>query len=121
MISKLRTRLVLSGALLGASFVVSASDEAPTLLLRQPAVSRDHIAFVYAGDIWLTDRAGKNAETIQFSTATLTTIGSMSADICQRYTRCGSIEKGANKGIGNDVCVLAQLAIVFRSLIHHQR
>ena len=32
----------------------------PTLLLRQPSVSRDHIAFVYAGDIWVTNRAGQN-------------------------------------------------------------
>jgi tricorn protease len=34
-----------------------ASDE-PTRLLRQPALSRDHLAFVYAGDIWLADRDG---------------------------------------------------------------
>ncbi len=32
----------------------------PTLLIRQPSVSRDHIAFVYAGDIWLANRDGKN-------------------------------------------------------------
>lgn len=31
-----------------------------TFLLRQPSVSRDHIAFVYAGDIWVTNRAGQN-------------------------------------------------------------
>jgi tricorn protease len=31
-----------------------------TRLLRNPAVSNDHIAFVYGGDIWLTDLAGNN-------------------------------------------------------------
>ncbi len=25
----------------------------PTLMLRQPAVSKDNLAFVYAGDLWL--------------------------------------------------------------------
>jgi tricorn protease len=29
-----------------------------TLLLRQPTVSADHIAFIYAGDIWLAGRDG---------------------------------------------------------------
>ncbi|MGQ3055024.1 MAG: S41 family peptidase [Roseateles sp.] len=33
----------------------------PTLMLRQPAASHDHLAFVYAGDLWLADRAGGNA------------------------------------------------------------
>lgn len=53
------------------SFVVSAlgitanadaqsSPTTGTLLLRQPAVLRDHLAFVYAGDIWLADRNGNN-------------------------------------------------------------
>lgn len=32
-----------------------------TLMLRQPAVSKDHLAFVYAGDIWLADRNGGGA------------------------------------------------------------
>ncbi len=30
----------------------------PTLLLRQPAISKTHLAFVYAGDIWLAGRDG---------------------------------------------------------------
>lgn len=33
----------------------------PTRLLRQPDVSEQHLAFVYAGDIWLTDRNGQNS------------------------------------------------------------
>jgi tricorn protease len=33
----------------------------PTLLLRMPAVSRDHVAFVYANDLWIVDRAAAAA------------------------------------------------------------
>jgi len=36
-----------------------AADEA-TRLLRQPAVSSDHLAFTYGGDIWLSDRDGSH-------------------------------------------------------------
>ena len=32
------------------------------MLIRQPAISANHLAFVYAGDIWLADRAGKNPQ-----------------------------------------------------------
>ncbi|MCH9691997.1 MAG: PDZ domain-containing protein [Gammaproteobacteria bacterium] len=32
-----------------------------TLLLRQPAITKEHLAFVYGGDIWLTNRQGKQA------------------------------------------------------------
>ena len=35
-----------------------AAEPAETLLLRQPAVSRDAVAFVYAGDLWLTGFEG---------------------------------------------------------------
>ncbi|UTW56958.1 PD40 domain-containing protein [Kordiimonas sp. SCSIO 12610] len=31
-----------------------------TLLLRQPDISKNNIAFVYAGDLWIADRNGKN-------------------------------------------------------------
>jgi tricorn protease len=36
----------------------NAADETDTRLLRQPAVSKDHLAFVYGGDIWVSDRDG---------------------------------------------------------------
>jgi tricorn protease len=36
----------------------NAADETDTRLLRQPAVSKDHLAFVYGGDIWISDRDG---------------------------------------------------------------
>ncbi len=37
---------------------LSAQDIHDTLLLADPAVSADHIAFVYAGDLWAADRDG---------------------------------------------------------------
>lgn len=33
-----------------------------TLLLQQPTISINHVAFVYAGDIWIADRDGGNAK-----------------------------------------------------------
>lgn len=35
-----------------------AADDPDTRLLRQPAISKDHLAFVYGGDIWISDRDG---------------------------------------------------------------
>ena len=32
-----------------------------TLLLRHPAISARHLAFVYAGDLWIADLDGRNA------------------------------------------------------------
>jgi tricorn protease len=37
-----------------------AADDSETRLLREPTVSRDHLAFVYAGDIWVSDRDGQH-------------------------------------------------------------
>ncbi len=36
----------------------AAADDGGTRLIRQPAISKDHLAFVYAGDIWISDRDG---------------------------------------------------------------
>lgn len=47
-------------ALLSRCLVVAATAESPTRLLRQPAVSKDHLAFVYGGDIWVSDRDGQH-------------------------------------------------------------
>jgi tricorn protease len=49
--------------LLGLTFLMQfctayAADGSGTRLLRQPSVSKDHIAFVYGGDIWICDRDG---------------------------------------------------------------
>ena len=33
-----------------------------TRLLSQPAISKDHVAFIYAGDLWVADLDGKNVK-----------------------------------------------------------
>src|ERR1700761_9124065 len=38
----------------------TAADNTEIRLLRQPAISRDHLAFVYAGDLWISDRDGQH-------------------------------------------------------------
>jgi tricorn protease len=38
---------------------VKAADVSDTRLLRQPSVSKDHLAFVFGGDIWVSDRDGR--------------------------------------------------------------
>jgi tricorn protease len=47
----------LLGLLLWAGQGAGAADS-DTRLLRQPALSKDHLAFVYGGDIWVSDRDG---------------------------------------------------------------
>ena len=49
-------KLVLFAALLPLAGQVAAAE--PTLLLRQPTISADHLAFTYAGDIWIASRDG---------------------------------------------------------------
>ncbi len=43
-----------------ASSLRADPDRTDTRMLRQPAVSRDHIAFVYADDLWICDLDGHN-------------------------------------------------------------
>jgi tricorn protease len=40
--------------------VISQAADPETRLLRQPAVSRDHLAFIYGGDLWVSDRDGSH-------------------------------------------------------------
>ena len=42
-------------------FVTNSIVAQETRLLRQPAISARHVAFVYAGDVWVADRDGKNS------------------------------------------------------------
>lgn len=49
---------IVAGALLG--LVTHAAIAQPTLLLRQPDISADRLAFVYAGDIWIANRDGSD-------------------------------------------------------------
>lgn len=57
---RLAARL-LAGTLLCAAFVAQATASPPLLLLQAPTVSQDRIAFVYADDLWIADRAGGDA------------------------------------------------------------
>jgi len=57
-----RNFLTRLGALtLAFGTAVATPVAAETLLLRDPDISETHIAFVYAGDIWISDRDGDNA------------------------------------------------------------
>jgi tricorn protease len=57
---QLRGTLGVISAVMALGFAVDgrAADDAGTRLLRQPAASKDHLAFVYGGDIWVSDRDG---------------------------------------------------------------
>jgi tricorn protease len=48
--------------LLCTAHAALAEESSGTALLRQPALSREHLAFVYGGDIWLADRDGRHPE-----------------------------------------------------------
>ncbi len=42
-------------------FVMQPATADEARLLRQPAISKDHVSFVYANDIWIVSRSGGNA------------------------------------------------------------
>src|SRR5690554_3181283 len=46
--------------LLVATALASTLHAQGTLLLRNPSISQQHIAFVYGGDIWVADKSGQN-------------------------------------------------------------
>jgi tricorn protease len=48
-------------SIIGALFFCASAWSAAPLLLRNPSLSRDRIAFVYAGDIWTVSRGGGEA------------------------------------------------------------
>jgi tricorn protease len=48
--------------LLCTAHAALGEESSGTALLRQPALSREHLAFVYGGDIWLADRDGRHPE-----------------------------------------------------------
>jgi len=49
------------GSLPSAREAGATEGQAPALLLQQPSVSRTHVVFSYAGDLWTVDRAGGDA------------------------------------------------------------
>jgi tricorn protease len=61
--------LLLSGLCCGAAF---AQTDTP-LILRSPSISRDLIAFVFAGDLWVVGREGGDARRLTTGTGTETT------------------------------------------------
>src|SRR5262245_34059618 len=58
--------------LLGGTLLAGSGRAEPNLddtrLLSQPAVSARHVAFVYADDLWLADRDGKNVRRLTSDT-----------------------------------------------------
>jgi tricorn protease len=53
-------RTLLAFLLLIPLCLLAQPDTADTRLLQSPAVSRDHVAFVYADDLWICDLDGRN-------------------------------------------------------------
>jgi len=60
----LRSLAVVLLAVLAASATAAAVDIADTKLLSAPAISRTHVAFVYANDIWVAGLDGKGARRV---------------------------------------------------------
>jgi tricorn protease len=57
----------LAGLLLAAVILPASADQ--TLLLRQPTLSQDKLAFVYAGDLWVAERDGSRPRRLTSSPA----------------------------------------------------
>ena len=53
--------LILATALLLPIAAHAIPNTADTRLLSEPAISKDHIAFIYAGDVWLAGQDGRDA------------------------------------------------------------
>ncbi len=60
MLIRVLFRLAVVCAVVG-TFPIGAIDIDDTRLMSQPAISADHVAFVYAGDLWLVGRHGGRA------------------------------------------------------------
>ncbi|MCV2364366.1 PDZ domain-containing protein [Paucibacter sp. DJ1R-11] len=58
--SRVSPAITLATSLLMASLASPARAAEPSRLLHQPSMSADQLAFVWAGDIWVSDRQGRN-------------------------------------------------------------
>jgi len=58
---------LLTGLLATTTLYTSAAAHDVTKLLRDPALSENHITYVYAGDIWVADRDGTNSRRLTSS------------------------------------------------------
>lgn len=61
------TTLIPLALLASASFASGEEAIAETLLLQEPAVSKEHVAFVYAQDLWIVSRGGGTARRLTSS------------------------------------------------------
>jgi tricorn protease len=61
-IMKCRLALVLLVLLSGACLPVRADDPPAPLLMQRPTLSKSHIVFGFAGDLWIVPRAGGEAK-----------------------------------------------------------
>lgn len=61
MIKKLSTYI---STALSVGLFSTALAQQETLLLRNPSISKDNIAFVYGGDVWVADKSGQHARRI---------------------------------------------------------
>src|ERR687889_10954 len=73
-------RLLISLGLLLCVCASVGAQAGPPLLLRSPTVSRDSIAFVFAGDLWVVGREGGDARRLTYHPG---------ADITQGWTPDG--------------------------------
>ena len=64
------TGTIVALSVISSAAAAQAAASSATRLLRQPAVSKDHLAFVYGGDIWVSDRDGQGAVRITTHPAT---------------------------------------------------
>ncbi|MDX2427486.1 MAG: PDZ domain-containing protein [Xanthomonadales bacterium] len=62
-------KLVTSITVLALSFFVQTAFSQQTLLLKQPSVSAQNLAYVYAGDIWVANRDGSSPRRLTSSPA----------------------------------------------------
>ncbi|MDH3903052.1 MAG: hypothetical protein OES90_07505, partial [Xanthomonadales bacterium] len=62
-------KLHVSITFLVLSLFVQTAFSQQTLLLKQPSVSAQNLAFVYAGDIWVANRDGSNPRRLTSSPA----------------------------------------------------
>ena len=65
-------KLMVSFAILASVFICHSASAQQTLMLGQPALSADHLAYVYAGDIWIANRDGSGSRRLTSHPATET-------------------------------------------------
>ena len=94
---------LLALAFLAAAGLAPAADANPPLLLQQPAVSKTHIAFGFAGDLWVVGRDGGDARRLTHNGETRTVaewaapVGILSKTIYGRLARGLPFDEGLRR------------------------